>query len=176
MTSTLSQPLDRTSRGAGRLLLAAVLLTALDLRTAVTSIGPVLSELRAGTGASAQLLGQLTALPLVCFAVVGSAAPATARRLGSYRTLAAAMALMAAGLLLRAVSDAPGTLLACTALALVGGAVGNVLLPVLVKEHFADRVGSLTAAYSTALAVGATLAAGTTVPLAEWAGRGSAAG
>jgi CP family cyanate transporter-like MFS transporter len=49
--------------------------------------------------------------------------------------------------------------------ALAGIAVVNVLLPVIVKDRFPDRVGTMTGLYSVALNVGATAAAATTVPL-----------
>jgi CP family cyanate transporter-like MFS transporter len=55
-------------------------------------------------------------------------------------------------------------------LALVGGAVANVLLPSLVKEHFPERIGAMTALYTTALAVGTTAAAGLTVPIGDAVG------
>jgi CP family cyanate transporter-like MFS transporter len=64
-------------------LVAAIVLTALNLRTAVTSVGPLLSEVQDGIGLSSALAGVLTTLPVVCFALVGWYAPAVASRLGS---------------------------------------------------------------------------------------------
>jgi CP family cyanate transporter-like MFS transporter len=156
-------------RGATALLLVAVVLTALNLRTAVTSVGPLLEEIRRGVGMSGPVAGLLTGVPVLCFAAVGAAAPATARRVGAHATLAVALSLMTAGVLLRAVADGAATFLACTVLALVGGAMGNVLLPMLVKQHFPDRIGLLTGIYTGALALGATTAAAATVPLADLA-------
>jgi CP family cyanate transporter-like MFS transporter len=45
-------------------------------------------------------------------------------------------------------------------------------MPSLVKEHFPDRIGPMTALYTTALAVGTTAAAGLTVPIADGTGAG----
>ena len=39
-------------------------------------------------------------------------------------------------------------------------------MPALVKRHFPDQIGRMTAVYTTSLAVGTTAAAGLTVPLA----------
>jgi CP family cyanate transporter-like MFS transporter len=50
-----------------------------------------------------------------------------------------------------------------------------VLLPTLVKRHFPDRIGRMTAVYTTALAVGTTAAAGLTVPFGSL-GSGSGSG
>jgi CP family cyanate transporter-like MFS transporter len=151
---------------------AAVVLTALNLRTAVTSVGPLLSEVQDGIGLSSALAGVLTTLPVVCFALVGWYAPALASRLGEHRAVTGALALMTVGLLGRALVSSPAAFLLLSAVALLGGAVGNVLLPSLVKRHFPDRIGPLTAVYTTALAIGLTSAAAASVPLAEAAGTG----
>ena len=152
-------------------LLVGVVLAAVNLRTAVTSVGPLLDELETGIGLTSTLAGVLTTLPVISFAVLGSLTPRLAHRVGEQRLLAGALALMTAGLALRATVGTPLPFLALSVVALVGGAMGNVLLPVLVKRHFADRVGPMTAAYTTALAVGTTLAAAVSVPIATRDGR-----
>jgi CP family cyanate transporter-like MFS transporter len=53
-----------------------------------------------------------------------------------------------------------------------GIAAGNVLLPGLVKREFPERVGLMTSAYSTALAVSAAIAAGASFPVADQIGIG----
>ena len=163
-------PADRR-RGRWTLLLAVVL-TAVNLRTAVTSVGPLLSEVQAATGLSSALAGVLTTLPVACFALVGWYAPALAHRFGEHRAVAAALALMTVGLAGRAAVSSPAPFLALSGVALLGGAVGNVLLPSLVKRHFPDRIGPMTAVYTTALAVGLTAAAAGAVPLAQAVGEG----
>lgn len=157
-------------------LAAAVLLAAVNLRTAVTSVGPVLDELEASIGLSSQLAGVLTTLPVIAFAALGSATPLLARRVGEQRLLTAGLVLMTAGLATRALAGSAWSFLALSVVALVGGAIGNVLIPVMVKRGFPGRVGTMTAGYTTALAVGTTLAAAATVPIAGLrGGRGAAA-
>lgn len=162
----------RTGRRApGWALVAGVVLAAVNLRTAVTSVGPLLDQLESGVGLTSTLAGVLTTLPVISFATLGSLTPRLAHRVGEQRLLAGALVLMTAGLALRALVSTPVPFLALSVVALVGGAMGNVLLPVLVKRHFAARVGPMTAAYTTALAVGTTLAAAVTVPIATRGGR-----
>ena len=48
-----------------------------------------------------------------------------------------------------------------------GIAVGNVLLPSLIKRDFPHRVGSVTTAYAVALTLSASMASGVSVPLAN---------
>ena len=54
--------------------------------------------------------------------------------------------------------------------ALAGMAMANVLLPSLVKLHFPDRVGSVTAIYTGSLSIGLTASLMATVPISEAAG------
>jgi CP family cyanate transporter-like MFS transporter len=152
------------------LLLLAIVVTAVNLRTAVTSVGPVLDELERGLGLGSGLAGVLTTLPVLAFAALGASTPSIAGRLGERRTLALSLVLMAAGLAVRAVAGSAALFLAMSVLALVGGAMGNVLMPTLVKRHFPDRIGPMTAAYTTALAIGTTAAAALTVPVSRLGG------
>ncbi|MET8861202.1 MFS transporter, partial [Streptomyces sp. NPDC004579] len=93
--------------------------------------------------------------------------PRLARRYGTDGVVAAGMAVIAAGLALRVLVDGTALFMALSALALAGIAVANVLLPVVVKQRFADRVGMMTGLYSMALNLGASSAAAVTVPLAR---------
>ena len=55
-------------------------------------------------------------------------------------------------------------------LAMVGGALGNVLLPGLVKRYFPDRTGLMVGAYGTALSAGAAVVSVSTQPIADAVG------
>ncbi|MDH2428173.1 MFS transporter [Sphaerisporangium sp. TRM90804] len=147
------------------LVVLGIVLAALNLRTAVTSVGPVLDQVRAGLGMSGSMAGLLTTLPVLCFAVFGAATPPLARRAGEHRLLLAALVLLGTGLLARALVDSTAVFLAASVVALSGGAIGNVLIPSLIKRHFPGRTGKMTTLYATALAVGTMLAAAATVPI-----------
>ena len=149
----------------GALVVAAMVLTGLTMRTAVTSVGAVLDDLRAGLHVPSGLAGLITTLPVICFAVIGTAAPRLAHHVGEHLLLIASLLLMTVGLVLRAVAGTVWLFLLLSVLALCGGAISNVLMPSLVKRHFPSRVGAMTAAYTTAMAVGLTAAAGLSVPL-----------
>ncbi|MER5436721.1 MFS transporter [Streptomyces sp. NPDC002588] len=143
----------------------ALVLAALNLRPGVTSLGPVLEEVRDSLAMSGSVAGLLTSVPAVCFAVVGSTAPALARRYGAAGAVAAAGVVLTAGLALRPFAAGPVLFVALTAVSLAGIAVADVLLPAVVKQRFPDRVGAMTGLYSMALNVGASCAAVATVPL-----------
>ncbi len=154
--------------GAPPLLLGAILaLTAVNLRAAVTSVGPVLRELQLDLGISDTLAGVLTTLPLVSFGIIGLLAARIGRRLGTEPALVLAMLAIVAGLAIRAAAPTIGWLLVTTFIALAGIAVANVLVPVAVKAWFPDSVGRATGLYSMAISAGVALPAGLTVPVAE---------
>ncbi|MFJ1703942.1 CynX/NimT family MFS transporter [Kitasatospora sp. NPDC088346] len=158
-------PASTRSRYLSWLLAAAVVAAALNLRPVVTSLGPLLDQVRAGLGMSAAAAGLLTAVPSLCFAVFGIAAPALARRIGPIAVVAAGMGAVTVGLLARAFTGSTAFFLLLTAVALAGVAVSNVLLPVVIKRYFPDRVGPMIGLYSMALSVGTSAAAAAAVPL-----------
>lgn len=166
------RPVPASAPGRARvwLLVAGIALAALNLRTAVTSVGPLLDEIRQALGMSGSVAGVLTTLPVLCFAVIGSTGPLLAHRFGERRVVAGALACLAGGLVARAVVGSAWLFLLFSAVALIGGALGNVLIPAIIKRSFPHRVGAMTAVYTTAMAIGTTLAAGVTVPIADAAG------
>ncbi len=144
------------------------MLTGLSMRTAVTSVGAVLDDLQSGLHAGSGIAGVITTLPVICFAGLGAVTPRLSHRFGAHRLLVAAMLLMTLGLVLRALAGSIWVFLLLSVLALAGGAISNVLMPSLVKRHFPDRIGRMTAVYTTALAVGTTAGAGLTVPIGHF--------
>jgi CP family cyanate transporter-like MFS transporter len=152
------------------LLVAALVLTGVSMRTAVTSVGAVLDDVQRGLHTTSGAAGVITTLPVVCFAVIGSLTPRLSFRFGAHQLLVAGLTLMTAGLLLRSLVPSVWLFALCSVLALAGGAISNVLLPSLVKLHFPDQIGRMTAVYTTALAVGTTAAAGLTVPIGDAGG------
>ncbi|MFI1360077.1 CynX/NimT family MFS transporter [Streptomyces sp. NPDC020898] len=150
-----------------RLVVVGIVLSALNLRPAITSLGALLEEVRDGLDMSGTAAGVLTSVPPFCFALFGVMAPRLARRFGAGAVVCAGMAAIATGLAIRPYTGTTAGFLAASALALMGIAVSNVLMPVIVKRWFPDRVGSMTGLYSMALALGTAAAAAITVPMTE---------
>ncbi|MCV7210598.1 MFS transporter [Mycolicibacterium canariasense] len=145
----------------GVLLTVAVVLTALNLRPAITSVGPLLGDMRDSMGASAIWAGVLTTLPGLCFAAAGLAAPRLAARVGVDRAIALALVVLSVGLVLRVV-DGPSVVIGGTLVATAGIALINVLIPVVIKESFPARIGLMTGVYTAALQGGGALGSAVT--------------
>ncbi|MEA9570428.1 CynX/NimT family MFS transporter [Xanthomonas campestris] len=175
MSGALSAAASPSTQRRGRgVVLAAVLLSAFNLRTAVTSLTPLLERIAHEYDFGAPTMGTLGMLPTAAFALTGVATPALLRRFGLLQTALIAMGLATIGLLVRPLLPGTGGLLLGSLVALAGMGVGNVVLPPLVKRYFGDRVGGVSTLYITVLQVGTLLPALMAVPVADaWGWRSS---
>ncbi|MEJ3744456.1 MFS transporter [Actinomycetes bacterium KLBMP 9797] len=144
----------------------AIVVAALNLRPAITSVGPLLDEARGALGATSTWAGLLTTIPVLCFAMAGSVAPALSRRAGPRVAIGLALGVLAAGLLVRVLAG-PSVMLAGTLVAACGVACVAVLMPVVVRGSYPTRVGLVTGVYTAALQFGAVLGFALTPPLAD---------
>ncbi|WP_353631798.1 CynX/NimT family MFS transporter [Pseudomonas canadensis] len=151
------------------LLLCGLVLVALNLRPALSSLSPLLNDVSNSLGLSAAKAGLLTTLPVLCLGLFAPLAPILARRFGAERVVLGILLTLAAGILLRSsfgeVGLFAGSLIAGASIGIIG-----VLLPGIVKRDFAKQAGTMTGVYTMALCLGAALAAGATVPLSHYFG------
>jgi CP family cyanate transporter-like MFS transporter len=166
MPITKTQPNKIPSKWTNILLIAGIIGIAINLRPALASLGPLAGHIKASTGLSNSMLGLLTTLPLIAFAVVSSLTTIFTRRFGIGGTLLGAMLLLAIGIGIRTL-DGIFYLYFGTFLLGIAIAFGNVLLPSLTKRNFSSNSGFVTSLYSSVMAIGASLAAGISVPLAD---------
>ncbi|GAA2840064.1 MFS transporter [Leucobacter komagatae] len=147
------------------LMLLALVLVALNLRLAITSAASLLTLLTDAGALNSVTVVLIPAIPTAVFAVAGVSTAKVAARLGVERTVAIGLAVLAAGLLIRAIPQ-PWVVVAGTVIATGGLAVVNILLPAVVRSHFGRSIGTVTTVYSTAMSLGAATAAATAVPVA----------
>jgi CP family cyanate transporter-like MFS transporter len=157
---------DSSQRGAaGRFLLgASLVLIAFNLRPLFSSASALLPEIRRALQLSPLVAGLLTTLPVVCLGLFAPLAPRLARRMGAEKTMFCVLLLLALGTALRGLAP-PAALFLGTALAGASVAIGNVLLPGLVKRDFPQQGALMTGLYTMALCAGAASAAGLTLPI-----------
>ncbi|SDD24819.1 MFS transporter, CP family, cyanate transporter [Terribacillus halophilus] len=153
------------------LLVLSILLVGANLRAPITGLSPLIDNIRSDTGIGNASTGMLTTLPLIAFAVFALVAPRIAKRIGIERTLFAGLFIISLGLILRSFSPV-WMLFTGTALAGIGIAMGNVLLPGLIKREFPEKVGMMTGAYAMTMNGMAALASGISIPLSEGLGLG----
>lgn len=160
-----------TDRKRNIILIIAVALIAINLRPSITGVGPLISEIRLDTGLSNTMLGMLTTLPILAFGLCSLLTPLLTRRIGTGQTMAVALLLLTAGILVRILPSFSALFLG-TAILGTGIALGNVLLPGIAKSRFPKKFGLVTGIYAAMLGLGAATASGISVPLSEGAGLG----
>ena len=153
------------------LIAGAIVFTALNLRTAIASVPPLLDEIRASVPLSATAAGVLTTAPVICMAVGSPIGPPLARRIGTEAAITTLGLTVAAGILIRLIHGIVPLFLG-TIVAGLGIALGNVLVPSLIKRDFPDRVGPMTGGYTMAISASGAIAAALTVPFEDAIGRG----
>ncbi|MGN6128661.1 MAG: CynX/NimT family MFS transporter [Humibacter sp.] len=156
---------------AGRTLaLLGILLVAANLRAAVTALSPIFDEITHDVPFGAAGIGLLGALPPISFAVFGLVAPLFTRRASLEVVVVIALIALVVGDLVRGLSTSYWMLVVGSIVTFAGMAVGNVLLPPLVKRYFPDRIGLMTALYATVLSVSTLIPPLIAVPVADSAG------
>jgi MFS transporter, CP family, cyanate transporter len=158
-------------RSSDAILIAGVVLVAINLRPAAASIGPLIGRIERDTGLSSGWASVLTTLPVLCFGLLAPLGPVLAKRFGVHSSIAGAMVVLLAGIAMRLL---PGDAFLFIGTALAGSAIAtaNVLLPVLVRRDSRGSTATVMAFYSTALIGFAALSAGVSVPIADALGGG----
>ncbi|CAM3036964.1 MFS transporter [Paenibacillus sediminis] len=166
-----SSAAKQISDAGGWLLVLGIILIGANLRAPLTSVGPLVGEIRDSLGISNTAAGTITTLPLLAFALLSPFAPRLARRFGMSSVLMFSLVLLTIGIVLRSMSGTT-TLFIGTALLGLAIAVCNVLIPSLVKQQFPDKMGIMTGVYSVSMNLCGAIASGVSVPLADKLGLG----
>ncbi|WP_460948404.1 MFS transporter [Okibacterium endophyticum] len=149
------------------LLFAAVCLIAVNLRATITGVGPLLAQISADTGQSLAVLGALTSVPLIVWAICSPFAHGLSRRFGLGRAVLIALIALAAGTVVRSVPGSTANLWIGTLIIGMALALANVLMPAVVRRGFGARVNVMTSLYTALLAGCGAIASGIVVPLSH---------
>ena len=148
------------------LMALSLVAVAVNLRTVMASVPPLVQALGRDLGLSNFALGALTTLPVLCMGVFAPVAQRLAARFGAALAIELAVGCVAVGVASRFGGGRVWVLYAGTFVAGVGLAVAGTLLPGLVKELFpAGRSGLVTGLYMLAMMGGAALSSALSVPL-----------
>lgn len=161
---TVSRP---SSPRPWALLFVAVCLVAVNMRMTITGVGPLLDQIAASEGVSLAALGVLGSLPLLAWALCSPLAHGFSARFGMSTAVSWSLVLLALGTAWRSLPGSPANLWLGTALTGVGLAIGNVLMPAVIKRDFPERVPLVMGAYTALLGGLGALAAGIVVPISH---------
>lgn len=149
------------------LLLAGIVVVAINLRPAIAAVGPVLPMIGQDAGMGSVALGLLGALPVAVFGIVSSMVHRLLHTFGVERTTAGALGLLTVATLLRSWPGPEANIWAGSVLVGAAIAVGNVTVPVLVRQDFPAAAARVTGLYVAVLGFFAGLSAAIAVPLAH---------
>lgn len=159
---------QRRSLMAGRaIVLIAILLSSLSLRTAVTSLTPLLSRVQDSIGFGDIIIGVAGMMPTAMFALAGFISPTLGRKFGLERIALIAAAATVVGIGGRSLVGDTGSFLALDGLALLGMGIGNIVMPPLVMRYFPDRIAMMSTIYITCVQIGTMAPAAVAVPIAD---------
>lgn len=116
------------------LTLAVLVLTGINMRPLLTSIGPLLPDIRAASGMSYTLAALLTALPVIAMGVLALAAGWVDRYIGQKRSIALSLLIIAAGALLREIAPNSGLLLTSALAGGIGIGIIQAAIPAVIKQ------------------------------------------
>lgn len=148
-------------------IIVGILLIAANLRGPMTAVAPLLDDIQQYFSLSSASSGMLTSLPLLVLAIISPLCSRVAFRVGLERLLMVGLLCILAGIATRSL----GTLLELfmgTALIGVGIAIGNVLLPALVKRDFPKKLAVLTAGYALTMGIAAAIMSAIAIPLSQF--------
>ncbi|WP_405067992.1 MFS transporter [Kribbella sp. NBC_01510] len=154
------------ARARSPVITATVFLVALSLRPALTAVGPVLPRIGVDEQLGEGVLGLLGTLPLLAFAAASPIVHRVSRRHGMERAIFISLLILAVSSLVRSYTG-PAGLWIGTVLIGASIAVGNVLVPVVLKRDYAGHVSRATGVYTAFITGGAALASITAVPIAD---------
>lgn len=145
-------------------LLLALVLAAVNLRPALTSLAPLVEQIAGDLGLSRALVSLSTALPVLCMGLLAPLAPGLAQRFGLERVIYLCMWLLVVALAARAWPGSAGLLIGSAVVLGAAIAVAGPLLSGFIKRHFAEQVGTTVTWYSVAMTVGGGAGAVLTLP------------
>lgn len=144
------------------LMVIAILFVALNLRPAISSIGPMLEPIRNDLNLSNSEVSLLTAIPVFCMGLFAPLAIVFGRKFGMKRSIAFLLSIIGVFTLLRGFLPNYPTLLISAFFIGVAIAVISPLLSAIIKHNFPTRTPALIGVYSFGMGLGASLAAGLT--------------
>ncbi|WP_094770469.1 MFS transporter [Microbacterium gorillae] len=156
---------SRRSPAAAIAAVVALCLVATVMRPAITAVGPLIPAMSADTGIPLAVLGALSTVILLIWTVVSPLTHGLGRRLGLGGAVLAALIVLAVGCVLRSIPGSSLWLWIGTGFIGVALAIGNVLLPAVIKRDFPTRVPLMMGVYSALLGASGAVGSGLAVPL-----------
>lgn len=152
-------------------IILTIIFISFNLRAPITSVGSIIDLIKDEFNLTSSMAGFITTLPLIAFAVFSPFVSKISSKFGYGLTMLGGLFLIIAGEIIRSYTNSFG-LFAGTVFIGIGIAIGNVLIPSIIKLRFSKNVGVITSIYTTSMCIFAAIGSGVSVPLAVGLGFG----
>lgn len=143
-----------------------ILFISFNLRAPITAVGSIVDMIQSDYSLSSASAGFITTLPLIAFALVSPFVAKLSNKYGHATTMMTGLIFILVGILCRSYLGIYGLFIG-TAVIGIGIAIGNVIIPAIIKKHFSNRIGLVTSIYTSGMCIFAAVGAGVSVPLAK---------
>lgn len=148
------------------LVIIGILFISFNLRAPITAVGSIVEMIQVEYALSSVAAGLITTLPLIAFAIVSPFVAKISAKIGHSKTMMIGLLLILVGEICRSYTGVVG-LFAGTVIIGTGIAIGNVIIPSIIKMYFPGKVGMITSIYTSGMCIFAAVGAGVSVPLAK---------
>lgn len=153
------------------LIILGIIFISFNLRAPITAVGSVVKLIKAEYLLSSGMAGFITTVPLLAFAIVSPFVSNVSKKIAYGKTMGIGLVLIMIGELIRSYTNNIGLFIGTIFIG-VGIAIGNVLIPSIIKQKFKDKVGTMTSIYTSSMCIFAAVGAGVSIPIAEGLGLG----
>lgn len=147
------------------LIILGIIFISFNLRAPITAVGSLVKMISNDYNLNSTMAGFITTLPLIAFAVISPFVARVSKKLGSGKTMLVGLVFIIIGEIVRSYTNVIGLYIGTTLIG-IGIAIGNVLIPSIIKLNFKHRVGAVTSIYTSSMCIFAALGAGISMPLA----------
>lgn len=150
------------------LMVLAVCLIGANMRISVYTVGPLLDTIAIEESVATSTLGALVSIPLVAWGVVSAFTHSIGARFGVYRAVSWSLVVLAFGTVLRSFPGPIANIWIGTAIIGAALAIGNVLIPTVIRREFSRHISLMMGLYTGIMAAVGAVSAGLMVPIAEF--------
>ncbi len=143
-----------------------IIFVSFNLRAPITSVGPVIDLIQIEYNLNSIMAGFITTLPLIAFAIFSPFVARINHKLGYGLTMFYGLILIIIGLIIRSYTGVYGLFIGTVFIG-IGIAIGNVLIPSLIKHKFKKNAGSVISVYITSLCIFAAIGSGLSIPATD---------
>ena len=147
-------------------LILGIIVISFNLRAPITAVGSVVELIQTDYLLSSGMAGFITTLPLLAFALVSPFVAKISQKLKYGKTMTLGLLLILIGELVRSSTNIAGLFIGTIFLG-IGIAIGNVLIPSIIKLKFPTKIGVVTSIYTSSMCLFAAVGAGVSMPLAK---------